>query len=124
MSRFLTNIYSYSCILIELITNNYLFAGANDAEQLDLIFRGSGTPSEESWPGVTLLPGWGNVEKKKARYPPQDLNEVFGLYVAAPFLFLPLFLSSSLPLFPLSFSLPPSHLHASLLCLFSSISFL
>lgn len=64
-----------------MITNNYLFAGANDAEQLDLIFRVFGTPTEESWPGVTVLPGWAGVEKKKLRHPPQDLSEVFGLYV-------------------------------------------
>jgi hypothetical protein len=80
----ITNRFLHSfcrCILIELITNNYLFAGANDEEQLDLIFRVFGTPSDESWPGVTQLPGWAGVEKKKKpKYPPQDLNDVFGLY--------------------------------------------
>ena len=74
--------FFYRCILIELITNNYLFAGANDEEQLDLIFRVFGTPSDNSWPGVTQLPGWTGMEKKKKpKYPPQDLNDVFGLYV-------------------------------------------
>lgn len=79
------DMWSVGCILIELITNNYLFAGANDAEQLDLIFRVFGTPSEETWPGVTLLPGWGNVEKKKVKYPPQDLNDVFGFLTPEAF---------------------------------------
>eukprot|EP00026_Physarum_polycephalum_P006526 Phypoly_transcript_06573.p1 GENE.Phypoly_transcript_06573~~Phypoly_transcript_06573.p1 ORF type:complete len:400 (+),score=15.16 Phypoly_transcript_06573:148-1347(+) len=73
------DMWSVGCILIELITNNYLFAGANDEEQLDLIFRVFGTPSDDSWPGVTQLPGWAGMEKKKKpKYPPQDLNDVFG----------------------------------------------
>jgi len=73
------DMWSVGCILIELITNNYLFAGANDEEQLDLIFRVFGTPSDETWPGVTQLPGWAGMEKKKKpKYPPQDLNDVFG----------------------------------------------
>jgi serine/threonine protein kinase len=69
------DMWSVGCILIEMVTNNYLFAGANEAEQLDLIFRIFGTPSEEIWPGVTSLSGWGSVEHKK-RYPPQDLKQV------------------------------------------------
>lgn len=72
------DMWSVGCILIELITNNYLFAGSNDTEQLDLIFRVFGTPSDETWPGVSQLPGWGGVEKKKSKYPPQNLNDVFG----------------------------------------------
>jgi serine/threonine protein kinase len=66
------DMWSVGCILIEMVTNNYLFAGANEAEQLDLIFRIFGTPSEDIWPGVTQLSGWSMVQNKK-RYPPQDL---------------------------------------------------
>jgi len=69
------DMWSVGCILIEMITNNYLFAGANEAEQLDLIFRIFGTPSEDIWPGVSQLAGWGSVEHKR-RYPPQDLKHV------------------------------------------------
>jgi len=69
------DMWSVGCILIEMITNNYLFAGANEAEQLDLIFRIFGTPSEDIWPGVTQLSGWGGVENKR-RYPAQDLKQV------------------------------------------------
>lgn len=79
------DMWSVGCILIELITNNYLFAGANDAEQLDLIFRVFGTPTEDTWPGVTQLPGWTGVEKKKVRHPPQDLNEVFSFLTPEAF---------------------------------------
>lgn len=84
--RTLTNIL-YRCILIELITNNYLFAGSTDTEQLDLIFRVFGTPSDDSWPGVTQLPGWAGVEKKKSKYPSQDLDDAFSLYIPALYQF-------------------------------------
>jgi cyclin-dependent kinase 12/13 len=70
------DIWSVGCILIELVTNNYLFAGANETEQLDLIFRVFGTPSEESWPGVSKLPGWGLATNRR-RYPTKALSEVF-----------------------------------------------
>lgn len=69
------DMWSVGCILIEMVTSNYLFAGANEAEQLDLIFRIFGTPSEDIWPGVSQLSGWGSVEHKR-RYPPQDLKQV------------------------------------------------
>lgn len=67
------DMWSVGCILVEMITNNYLFAGSNESEQLDLIFRVFGTPSEQEWPGVTQLPGWGLVDK---RYPSQDLKKI------------------------------------------------
>jgi len=67
------DMWSVGCILVEMITNNYLFAGSNETEQLDLIFRVFGTPSELEWPGVTQLPGWGLVDKK---YPCQDLKKI------------------------------------------------
>lgn len=69
------DMWSVGCILIEMVTNNYLFAGANETEQLDLIFRIFGTPSEDIWPGVTQLAGWGGVENRR-RYPAQDLKQV------------------------------------------------
>jgi len=67
------DMWSVGCILVEMITNNYLFAGSNESEQLDLIFRVFGTPSEQVWPGVTSLPGWNLVDKN---YPSQDLKKI------------------------------------------------
>jgi len=69
------DMWSVGCILIEMMTSNYLFAGANEAEQLDLIFRIFGTPSEEIWPGVSKLAGWGVVDARK-KYPSQDLKQI------------------------------------------------
>jgi len=70
------DMWSVGCIMIELITNNYLFAGANDNEQLDLIFRVFGTPTEETWPGVSQLPGFTQV-KGKRRHPSRLLSDMF-----------------------------------------------
>jgi len=70
------DIWSAGCILVELLTNNYLFAGANESEQLDMIFRVFGTPSEDIWPGVSQLPGWGLVEAVD----PHPLRNLADLY--------------------------------------------
>eukprot|EP01112_Ceratiomyxa_fruticulosa_P020727 TRINITY_DN7140_c0_g1_i1.p1 TRINITY_DN7140_c0_g1~~TRINITY_DN7140_c0_g1_i1.p1 ORF type:complete len:571 (+),score=75.52 TRINITY_DN7140_c0_g1_i1:820-2532(+) len=65
------DMWSVGCILVEMITHNYLFAGVDEFEQLDLIFRVFGTPNEETWPGVSSLPWWdGNASV----YPPQNLS--------------------------------------------------
>jgi serine/threonine protein kinase len=71
------DVWSAGCILVELLTNNYLFAGANEAEQLDMIFKVFGTPSEEIWPGVTQLPGWGLVESAAFQHPLRNLRDNF-----------------------------------------------
>lgn len=68
------DMWSAGCILVELLTNNYLFAGANEADQLDMIFQVFGTPDERIWPGVTQLPGWGLVESGK-HHPMRDLHD-------------------------------------------------
>lgn len=68
------DMWSAGCILVELLTNNYLFAGANEADQLDMIFQVFGTPDEHIWPGVTQLPGWGLVESGK-QHPMRDLHD-------------------------------------------------
>lgn len=68
------DMWSAGCILVELLTNNYLFAGANEADQLDMIFQVFGTPDERIWPGVKQLPGWGLVESGK-QHPMRDLHD-------------------------------------------------
>lgn len=43
------------CILIELLTNDYLFAGSNETDQLNMIFKVFGTPNERMWPGKFII---------------------------------------------------------------------
>ncbi|KRX08095.1 Protein kinase-like domain [Pseudocohnilembus persalinus] len=53
------DIWSVGCIFVELVTNDALFAGDTEIEQLNRIFKQLGTPNEETWPGVTKLKNFG-----------------------------------------------------------------
>ncbi len=50
------DVWSTGCILAELELGRPLMPGKTEAEQLDLICRTVGTPSEQTWPGVSALP--------------------------------------------------------------------
>jgi cyclin-dependent kinase 12/13 len=50
------DLWSVGCIFAELVTGKPILPGKNESEQLDLIFRLCGAPSEEIWPGCTKLP--------------------------------------------------------------------
>jgi len=52
------DMWSVGCIFAELATNQPLFAGDSELQQLLLIFRLLGTPNEQVWPGVSKLPNW------------------------------------------------------------------
>ena len=45
--------WSVGCFLLELLLRKPLFPGKAEAMQIDLIFNLLGTPTEETWPGVT-----------------------------------------------------------------------
>jgi cyclin-dependent kinase 7 len=49
------DIWSAGCIFAELMLRAPLFPAESDMEQLQRIFAVRGTPSEESWPGVSAL---------------------------------------------------------------------
>lgn len=50
------DIWSVGCIFAELLNGKPLFTGSSNKDQLKRIFRAMGTPTEESWPGVSQLP--------------------------------------------------------------------
>lgn len=53
------DMWGVGCIFVEMITGMPTFPGIRDTyDQLDKIFKILGTPTEESWPGVTHLPGY------------------------------------------------------------------
>ncbi|CAD6264703.1 unnamed protein product [Miscanthus lutarioriparius] len=52
------DIWSVGCIFAELVTNQPLFPGDSELQQLLHIFKLLGTPNEEVWPGVGKLPNW------------------------------------------------------------------
>ena len=49
------------CVLAELLNNCPLFPGENDIDQLGLVIRHLGTPTEEVWPGVSGLPDFSKI---------------------------------------------------------------
>ncbi|CAH8468361.1 unnamed protein product [Heterobilharzia americana] len=51
------DIWGVGCIFTEMISGVAAFPGSKDSvDQLDKIFRIMGTPTEETWPGVSKLP--------------------------------------------------------------------
>uniref|UniRef100_A0A0G4IDM5 Cyclin-dependent kinase 2 homolog n=1 Tax=Chromera velia CCMP2878 TaxID=1169474 RepID=A0A0G4IDM5_9ALVE len=52
------DIWSVGCIFAEMTNGRPLFPGSNDNDQLNKIFKVLGTPSPQTWPGVTELSGW------------------------------------------------------------------
>ncbi|KAM7305264.1 cyclin-dependent kinase 1 [Ixodes scapularis] len=52
------DIWSIACIFVEMINKRPLFHGDSEIDQLFRIFRTLGTPTEDTWPGVTKLPDY------------------------------------------------------------------
>eukprot|EP00004_Rigifila_ramosa_P023722 TRINITY_DN669_c0_g1_i1.p1 TRINITY_DN669_c0_g1~~TRINITY_DN669_c0_g1_i1.p1 ORF type:complete len:293 (-),score=63.53 TRINITY_DN669_c0_g1_i1:178-1056(-) len=52
------DIWSAGCIFAEMSLGRPLFPGSSAPDQLQKIFKLMGTPTEESWPGVSELPEW------------------------------------------------------------------
>lgn len=55
------DIWSAGCIFAELLTRHPLFPGKNELDELDLIFKLCGTPTEATWPNVTRLPWYSSM---------------------------------------------------------------
>ncbi|CAK8992589.1 Cell division control protein 2 homolog (p34cdc2) [Durusdinium trenchii] len=62
------DVWSLGCILSEMTTRRVLFPGDSEIDTIFRIFRLLGTPSEETWPGVSALeyfskdfPDWSNT---------------------------------------------------------------
>jgi len=68
------DIWSLGCIFAEMLTKRPLFPGDSEIDQLFRIFRLLGTPTEESWPGVTRLPDF-NISFPT--WPPKNLEEEY-----------------------------------------------
>jgi cyclin-dependent kinase 2 len=50
------DIWSIGCIFCEMLNHRALFPGDSEIDELFRIFRVLGTPTEETWPGVSALP--------------------------------------------------------------------
>ena len=56
------DLWAVGCIFGELLNKSPLFAGDTDIEQLSLVIRALGTPSEATWPSLTELPDYNKIE--------------------------------------------------------------
>ncbi|CAA9994597.1 unnamed protein product [Nesidiocoris tenuis] len=70
------DMWGVGCIFLEMITGFPTFPGVREVyDQLDKIFKILGTPSEETWEGVTSLPGYNS--HKLCFYKGQKLGLAF-----------------------------------------------
>jgi cyclin-dependent kinase 7 len=63
------DIWSVGCVFAELVLRIPFLAGATDVNQLELICRLIGTPTEENWPGVSSLEAYVAMSKDKQLVP-------------------------------------------------------
>ena len=59
------DMWSVGCIMAELFLGQPPFQGKKELEQLDLIFRGVGSPTEETWPNLKEFENYLYVSGKK-----------------------------------------------------------
>lgn len=67
------DMWSIGCIFAEMYCGEPIFKGKNKLDQLESIFKIIGTPTEETWPGVTSYRHYKPVNF----YPKRDLQELF-----------------------------------------------
>ena len=67
------DMWSIGCIMAEMITGRPLFPGSSNDDQLQKIFKYMGTPSEQTWPGVSA---YANYNPNFYVFPPQDLRNI------------------------------------------------
>ncbi|KAL3650785.1 Cell division control protein 2 A [Castilleja foliolosa] len=64
------DVWSVGCIFAEMVNQQPLFPGDSEIDELFKIFRVMGTPTEDTWPGVTSLPDFKTAFPK---WPSKDL---------------------------------------------------
>ena len=77
------DVWSCGCILAELLLKRPLLPGRTEAEQLELIFRLLGTPTDAAWPGWDRLPLARELRMRPRA--PANLRSALGLDAAAPY---------------------------------------
>ena len=68
--------WSLGCLFGELVRNRVTFPGSSEIDQMGKIFGVLGSPTLESWPQITALPGSKNL---RLQGNPSLLSQVFPL---------------------------------------------
>ena len=55
------DLWAVGCIFGELLNRSPIFRGENDIDQLLVVLRTLGSPTEESWPGMSQLPDFNKI---------------------------------------------------------------
>lgn len=76
--NYAVDMWSTGCILAELELGRPIMPGRTEAEQMDLICRVIGTPSEASWPEVTKMPFFDQMLRHAASTYSSSLKSVVG----------------------------------------------
>ncbi len=66
------DMWSVGCIFYEIAHNRELLSGDSEIDQIFKILRLLGSPSEETWPGVTTYEFW---QENFPKFKPQNLEE-------------------------------------------------
>ncbi len=78
------DIWGVGCIFVEMLNGYPCFPGVRDIyDQLDKIFRVVGTPTEDTWPGVSRLPNY--KPHKMCYYRGQRLGHAWPRLFDVPF---------------------------------------
>lgn len=73
------DVWSLGCIFAEMILKRPMFPGDSEIDQLFRIFRVLGTPTEDTWPGVSQFSDYKSVFPK---FEPQSLPSLIIQYKA------------------------------------------
>lgn len=78
------DIWSVGCIFAEIILGEALFKGKSELEQLDLIFKSLGVPSDHIWPEFSSLMAGKGLSKTYTRPTNNKLAECFSKINTGP----------------------------------------
>merc|ERR1719203_513714 len=90
------DMWGVGCILAEMATGSPLFCGDSEIDTIFKICQKLGTPTSETWPGVTDMPdfkptfpkwkakGWDNIRNTKAQLGPVGIDLLEQLMVYDP----------------------------------------
>ena len=67
------DLWAVGCIFGELLNRSPIFRGENDIDQLLVVLRTLGSPTEESWPGMSQLPDFNKIPFPEFRSPGLDV---------------------------------------------------